>query len=109
VAIDTSGVLRGSVGRAETARSLKYRVLVAGNAAGSQTTTIDANGERRIEFEFNDRGRGPKLSTRMRLGKDGLPVEIETHGNDYLKAPVSESFSLRQGKASWKNRSESGE
>ena len=42
-------------------------------------------------------------------GKDGIPVEIEITGVDYLKAPVDEHFSLKQGDASWKNRSEEGQ
>ncbi len=94
---------------AETAGTVRYRVVLVGNPAGTQTTTVDANGERRFEFEYTDRGRGPKLSTQMRLGKDGTPVSVETHGNDYLKSPVSERFSLENGQASWKNRSEQGE
>jgi hypothetical protein len=94
---------------AETAGVVRYRVLLVGNPAGTQTTTVDAKGERHFEFEFTDRGRGPKLSTQMRLGQDGTPVFVETQGNDYLKSPVSERFSFENGRASWKNRSEQGE
>jgi imidazolonepropionase-like amidohydrolase len=94
---------------AETASVTRYKILLVGNAAGSQTTTVGASGERRFEFEFTDRGRGPKLSTQMQLAKDGTPVLVETRGNDYLKSPVSERFSVENGRASWKNRSEQGE
>src|SRR5260370_10408082 len=94
---------------AATAGTVRYRVLHVGNPAGVQTTTVDANGERRFEFEYTDRGRGPKLSTQMRLAKDGTPVSVETHGNDYLKSPVSERFSIETGRASWENRSQQGE
>jgi imidazolonepropionase-like amidohydrolase len=94
---------------AATAGTARYRILLAGNAVGTQTTTVKADGERRVEFEYADRGRGPKLAMRMRLGKDGAPVSVETQGNDYLKSPVSERFSLEGGRASWKNRSESGQ
>ncbi len=95
--------------QAETAGVTRYKILLVGNAAGTQTTTVDAKGERRFEFEYTDRGRGPKLATRMRLGRGGTPISVETQGNDYLKSPVSERFSLEKGRASWKNRSEQGE
>src|SRR5260370_10229600 len=94
---------------AETAGVTRYRILCVGNPAGTQATAGAANGERRFEFEYTDRGRGPKLSTQMRLAKDGTPVSVETQGNDYLKSPVSERFSIETGRASWKNRSEQGE
>ena len=46
---------------------------------------------------------------RFVAGKDGIPTDIEITGVDYLKAPVDERFSLKQGVASWKNRSEEGQ
>jgi imidazolonepropionase-like amidohydrolase len=38
-----------------------------------------------------------------------VPIEYEGHGNDYMKAPIEEHFSLKNGTATWKNRSEHGE
>ena len=37
------------------------------------------------------------------------PIEYDGHGNDYMKAPVEEHFEIKNGRASWKNRSEQGE
>src|SRR5437879_6086748 len=54
-------------------------------------------------------GRGPNINEKILAGKDSIPVEIEIIGVDYLKAPVDERFSLKQGAATWKNRSEEGQ
>lgn len=87
----------------------RYTVLVAGTRAGSQVTTVRDDSTREFSFEYNDRGRGPKLATTMRLAADGTPVSVETRGNDYLKAPVSETFAIANGVARWDNGAERAE
>ena len=49
---------------------------------------------------FNDRGRGPELTTHVTYGDDLVPTAVETTGHDYLKAPVDETFSLETAKGS---------
>lgn len=70
---------------------------MAGNPAGSQTVTVES-AARTIDFEYNDRGRGPKTHTVM------APGSMTTTGVDYLKAPINETFA--GGK--WSNGAESG-
>src|SRR5688572_28952057 len=73
---------------AETARELRYNVVMMGNPAGTQVTRITpaTTGEvREIAFEFNDRGRGPKLQQRIEIGARGLISMLEISGNDYMK------------------------
>ena len=60
-------------------------------------------------FEFNDRGRGPKIATHYIVAVDGLPLRVDETGNDYLKAPVDEHFAVKDGIAVWKSTSESGQ
>lgn len=43
-----------------------------------------------MHVEYNDRGRGPKISARYIVAADGLPLRTDVTGNDYLKAPVEE-------------------
>jgi imidazolonepropionase-like amidohydrolase len=76
----------------------RYTVLMSTNPAGSQVVTTRGD-ETTVDFEFNDRGRGPKLHTVIRVDGRGLPVSLETTGNDYFKAGVNEV---------WKNTSDSG-
>ena len=91
------------------AAETRYTTLIMGKAAGVQTSTLQADGSRHFTFEYNDRGRGPKLTSRMKLDESGIPIAVETTGNDYLKAPVAEMFSIQDGTARWKNDAESGE
>jgi imidazolonepropionase-like amidohydrolase len=60
-------------------------------------------------FQFNDRGRGPKTYSTYRLDGKGILTFEETTGVDYMKNPVSESFSVSGGNAKWKNSSENGQ
>ena len=91
------------------AEPVRHTVLIMAKSAGVQTSMLGADGVREVSFEFNDRGRGPKLTTRVRLDARSVPIAVETQGNDYLKAPVAERFSLENGLARWKNDAESGE
>jgi len=87
----------------------RWEVLIQGNPAGFMEIETPAPGELQCHFEFNDRGRGPNLDTRVVLGDDGLPREVTTTGNDYMKGSVDESFTWKDGTARWKNSQEQGE
>jgi imidazolonepropionase-like amidohydrolase len=83
-------------------------ILILGNPAGSQT--VSSSGDRtRAEYSYNDRGRGHHIIATWKLDAAGVPTEYKGHGNDYVKAPVAETFRITGGKASWRNRSEQGE
>src|SRR5580765_6358910 len=93
----------------QNAATTRYTFTLAGNKAGFESSSRNTDGSLQVHFEFNDRGRGPNINEKIRAGKDGIPTEIEITGVDYLKAPVDERYSLKQGVASWKNRSEEGQ
>lgn len=89
-------------------RTTRSTVLMSTNKAGTQVVTT--NGDTiAVDYEFNDRGRGPKTRTVMRLAPNGVPLSVEIAGNDYFKVPIEEGFSIDNGIARWKNTSESGE
>jgi hypothetical protein len=85
------------------------KILIQGNPAGNQTISTDPAGLTRVDYSYNDRGRGDHIVARWKLDAAGVPTHYEGHGNDYMKAPVEETFELKNGKAQWKNRSEQGE
>ena len=85
------------------------KVMLLGNLAGSQTVQTDAAGQVRCEYSYNDRGRGDHITATWKLDAAALPVEYHCTGNDYMKAPIEERFTLTNGSASWKNRSEQGQ
>ena len=85
------------------------KILMQGNPAGAQTVRVEADGAVRVEYSYNDRGRGDHIVATWKLDADGVPIAYEGRGNDYMKAPIEERFELKNGRASWKNRSENGE
>jgi hypothetical protein len=88
---------------------VRYSMWVAGNRAGSATVHALGSDTWRFTFEYNDRGRGPNLTSQVTLDRRGVPVRFDVSGNDYLKNPVDEHFAWADGKATWKNSSEQGE
>ncbi len=85
------------------------KIFIQGNQAGTQTVEGEADGAMRAEYSYNDRGRGDHITATWKLDGAGVPVEYEGRGNDYMKAPIEEHFEIKNGRASWKNRSEQGE
>lgn len=86
----------------------RYTVLVAGHRAGG--ATMRALGGRSLEltYEYNDRGRGPKLREVVALDAQGLPQRVEVAGVDYLKAKVEERFERHGQRATWQSQAEQG-
>jgi imidazolonepropionase-like amidohydrolase len=94
--------------RAGAQEMLRYSIVSNHTKAGSEVDTYGANGRVDGAYEFNDRGRGPKIEAHYVFGADGLPSRMDITGNDYLKAPVDEHFSAENGKSRWKSTSEDG-
>ncbi len=91
-----------------TESTRRYTVLMSTNKAGSQIVATRGN-EVTVDFEFNDRGRGPKTHSVIRVDERGVPVSIHTAGNDYYKQQIEERFDAEDGTPEWKNTSEAGE
>jgi hypothetical protein len=85
------------------------KIFIQGNQAGTQIVEGQADGAMHAEYSYNDRGRGDHIIATWKLDGAGVPVKYEGSGNDYMKAPVEEHFEIKNGRASWKNRSEQGE
>jgi hypothetical protein len=89
--------------------TLRYTISSNGQVAGHEVDTYLPDGRIQSTFEFNDRGRGPKISANYVLDSNGLPLHVDETGNDYLKAPVDEHFEVKDGTAQWKSTAEKGE
>jgi imidazolonepropionase-like amidohydrolase len=85
-----------------------YDVLLLEQSAGQMAVWSTPDGKLHVFFQFNDRGRGPKTYSTLTLDSSGVPTGAEIEGNDYMKDPVHESFAVRDGVASWKNKAEEG-
>ena len=102
-------LLAATQGNSPAADNARYTLILAGNKAGFATSSRNLDGSLQFYYEFNDRGRGPKITERLVLDANGIPTRIENTGIDYEKAPVDEQFTLHDGTATWKNRAEHGE
>jgi cytosine/adenosine deaminase-related metal-dependent hydrolase len=100
-------LLRSNSGQLSTRHTDK--IVIQGNPAGTQTVEAQPDGSVRAEYSYNDRGRGDHIIATWKLDSAGVPIEYDGRGNDYMKAPIEEHFEIKNGRASWKNRSEQGE
>jgi imidazolonepropionase-like amidohydrolase len=89
--------------------SRDYTVIMSGHPAGHLKLTVtDDTGARCVDFDYNDRGRGPVTRSCARYDQAGLPVDLNVSGVDYLKTKVEEHFSRKDGLATWSSTSEDG-
>ena len=88
--------------------TLRYSIVSNGKTQGSEVDVFGSDGRIDSTFEFNDRGRGPKISAHYMIGANGTPSHTDVTGNDYLKAPVDEHFAVENENAHWKSTSEDG-
>jgi len=87
----------------------RYEWLTAGKVSGSHVRLIRDDGTRITDFEFNDRGRGPRLHEELKAGPDGMLESLQVSGHSYMGAPADETFQLEDGVAHWKSTLEQGE
>jgi hypothetical protein len=105
LAVDAFSLLAGD---SATPQTLRYTIMSNGRTAGSEVDVYSPGGHIDCTFEFNDRGRGPKVAAHYIVGADGLPLRLDVTGNDYLKAPVDEHFAVEGEIAHWNSTSEKG-
>lgn len=102
------GAIRVFAVDAKAPQTLRYTIVSNGKVTGSEVDTFGPNHQIDCAFEFNDRGRGPKVTARYVVDKDGMPVRLDISGNDYFKAKVDEHRSSEAGRAHWQSTSEKG-
>ena len=83
-----------------------WMLLVDKAPSGQDALWTTPDGAIHEFFQFNDRGRGPKTYSTYHLDNRGIVTSEETHGNDYMKNAVNETFTLKDGVATWKNQAE---
>ena len=81
-------------------------VRILGNDAGHQEARYAKDGSATVHFEYNDRGRGPKLDGTYAVGETGIPDRIQIAGVGYWKVAVDERYSRDAQGVRWKNASE---
>ena len=83
----------------------RYAVVTTEKITGKQLMWSDGPGKISYRFEYNDRGRGPKLQVDLVIENDQV-ISRKVTGLDYYKGEVKETYSLSDGVARWKNKIE---
>lgn len=80
-----------------------YEWLTAGEVTGGLVMTVREDGSRVSDFEFNDRGRGPKIHEEIETDENGRIVSLKITGHSYMGAPADESFHVEGDVAYWQS------
>ena len=89
--------------------TLRYDILFGDRIAGHSQLVRHGDGSYDEDFEYTDRGRGPKLHTRTELADGLTPTRIEVSGHDYLHREVHELATCQGNRCTWKNDVDPGE
>jgi hypothetical protein len=108
-AVLVSWLVLTAVTPAQAGERRHYDWVTADEVSGSHVLVIREDGTRVSDFEFNDRGRGPKIHEELKTGEDGMLQSLQVSGHSYMGAPADERFEVKDGKANWKSTLEQGE
>lgn len=84
-------------------RSITYDYVASKTVRGSQTTTVLPDGTIDVRYAYMDRGHGPDMRSRIRVGSDGFITYLKTTGTNYSKHSVDETFLEDANGVRWKN------
>lgn len=93
--------------RAEAA-PVTYTVIMSGEKAGQEVITPQADGSLKVSFSYRNNGRGPDYEQVMRFAADNTLEAFSVKGKTTFGSPVSERYTRKGSKATWKALSESG-
>jgi hypothetical protein len=86
----------------------RYMVLTTGKISGKLLRWTDGADKVSYTYEYNDRGRGPKLRVDIGLNEHHV-ISRKVTGVDYFKGEVNENFEISGGVAKWDNKIEKGQ
>ena len=66
----------------------RWTLSYSGRVAGRLLRWQESDGAFGVLHEYNDRGRGPRTTSRIRVDERGWPIALEADGHDYWKNPV---------------------
>lgn len=92
----------------ERAQTIQLAVVTAGRPSGDGELTIERDGTRRAHFTFNDRGRGPDVTSVARFDDHGALTYLRVTGHAYEKQPVDERLDTSGGEVVWSSSGEHG-
>src|SRR3989454_9959604 len=97
----TVALLASSANQAVPSDTLRYIILQAGNPAGSELAVRNPDGSLYFFEEYNDRGRGPRLETRITLTPAGTFRSLAAARPPLMEEPEGFSLTLPGHTARW--------
>jgi hypothetical protein len=94
------------ISSAQNTDTIKHNVVRLGKIVGRHLSWKKGPNDFYYYFEFNDRGRGPAITSHSKTDNKGNIILQEITGVDYFKTKVEEKFEVKAGKALWKNKFE---
>lgn len=88
--------------------TLRYEIRFGERLAGHEVLIRHGDGSYDTDYEYTDRGRGPKLHTHTEVAPDGIPTRIEVTGTDYLHRDVHDLETCDASGCKWDNEVEHG-
>src|SRR5262245_51541450 len=92
---------------ARSATVEKYVVVASGEVVGSLDATVDGDNVA-IAYQVSNNGRGPKLSERIVMGSDRMPISWTVDGTTAFGGRVAERFSREKGEIVWESQADRG-
>ncbi|HNR75733.1 MAG TPA: amidohydrolase family protein [Parvularculaceae bacterium] len=94
-------------GQAPSQAEERFAVIIAGAPVGALVVTPNEAGVA-IDYQFSNNGRGPAMKETIALDAGGMPVDWRIAGRTTFGNEVEESFTLRDGAASWRDAAGDG-
>ena len=86
----------------------RFTILTTEKISGKQLIWSDGPGKMSYLYQYNDRGRGPKIRVDLTI-ENGEVMTRKATGVDYYKGNILETFEIVNGVAKWKNKIEEGQ
>ena len=94
--------------KADEATQESYSVILGGTTVG-HVIVEGTEAAVTVDYQFDNNGRGPKMKESIEFDEAGFPVKWSVAGRTSFGNEIEESFSIKDGKASWTDAAGSGE
>ena len=108
IIISTIGILSIACHAFAAVDTTRFTILTTEKISGKQLIWSDGPGKMSYLYQYNDRGRGPKIRVDLTI-ENGEVMTRKATGVDYYKGNIQETFEIANGVAKWKNKIEEGQ
>ena len=89
-------------------RTVRRTITLLSRRSGTVVTVVHGDGTREATLEVVENGRGPKVTSRIKVAPDHTLLAFDAQGHEEVGQPVNEHFFIEGSQATWKNTDEQG-